>query len=120
MTIVELIRKLQLERDGKVSLNRLEKELGLGKSTISSWAKKSPSLDKLILVANHFNVSIDYLAGRTDDVQSHLSADKKAMDDPGIELYAQLDTEDRAEVRGTMKQMLKADKYAAKQKLKHA
>lgn len=115
MTIVELIKQLQSDKEGTVSLNRLEKELGLGKSTISSWAKKSPSIDKLALVADYFNISVDYLIGRTDNAQSHISVQKEApAADEGMELYALLDVEDKAEVRGTMKQMLKADKYLSR------
>lgn len=40
-----------------------------------------------------------------------------------LHMYKQLDTEDKAEIRGEMKQMLKADKYNDKKKeteLKHA
>lgn len=40
-----------------------------------------------------------------------------------LELYDKLDTEDKAEIRGEMKQMLKADKYSDREKdtgLKHA
>lgn len=67
MNIVGRIKLLQKEKDGKVSLNALEKRLDIGKSTISSWEKKQPSADKLEKVANYFNVSTDYLLGRTDD-----------------------------------------------------
>lgn len=70
MTIVERIKELQVKKDGKTSLNKLEQELGLGKSTIASWATKKPSSDKLEKIADYFGVSVDYLLGReqTDDV----------------------------------------------------
>lgn len=66
MNIVERIKTLQKEKDKKVSLNALEKQLFIGKSTISSWEKKQPSADKLEKLADYFNVSTDYLLGRTD------------------------------------------------------
>lgn len=37
-------------------------------STIYSWKTSLPSGENLISLANFFNVSIDYLVGRTDDV----------------------------------------------------
>ena len=37
-----------------------------------------------------------------------------------ILLYTKLDANDRAELRGEMKQMLKADKYNTKNESKHA
>ena len=67
MNIVEKIKELQLQKEGKVSLNRLEQELNLGKSTISSWATKNPSADKLSKVADYFDCSVDYLLGRVDE-----------------------------------------------------
>ena len=55
-SIVETIKNLW----GK-SLQSLEKELGLGNGSIARWDKNSPSVDKLILVSNKLNVSLDYL-----------------------------------------------------------
>ena len=45
--------------------------LGVNKGTISNLENgvKSPSLDMLIELAEYFNVSIDYLIGRSDDPQ---------------------------------------------------
>ena len=66
MNIVEIIKDLQIKKEGKVSLNKLEKELGFGKSTISSWVSKKPAADKLEKIADYFDVSVDYLLGRVD------------------------------------------------------
>ena len=33
--------------------------------------KRSPSFEILIALADHFNVSLDYLCGRSDDPQLH-------------------------------------------------
>ncbi len=49
-----------------ITLNRLEKELGFGKSSIARWDTNSPSIDKVQKVADYFNVSLDYLVGRDD------------------------------------------------------
>ncbi len=64
MNLVGTIKELQIKKVGKVSLNALEKEVGFGKSTISSWEKKQPSVDKICVLADYFGVTTDYLLGR--------------------------------------------------------
>lgn len=54
------------ERDG-ISISKLESELGFGNSSIKKWERiSSPSVDKIIKIAGYFDVSVDYLLGRTD------------------------------------------------------
>lgn len=50
-----------------ISIAKLESELGFGNSSIKKWERvSSPSIDKIIKVASYFDVSVDYLLGRTD------------------------------------------------------
>lgn len=55
-----------------IALAKLDAELGFGNGTIGKWDKSAPSSDKLQIVAEYFNVSVDYLLGRdgeeTDEV----------------------------------------------------
>nr|DAE92968.1 MAG TPA: repressor protein [Caudoviricetes sp.] len=44
-----------------ISVSALEKTLGFGNSTISKWAKCSPTVEKLAMVANYFGVTVDDL-----------------------------------------------------------
>lgn len=44
-----------------MSVYRLEKELGLGNSTVRGWRFSSPTIEKLKLVADYFEVSVDDL-----------------------------------------------------------
>lgn len=61
MRIKELCAKKNM------SITKLETELGFGNSSINKWEKTcSPSIDKILKVAKYFDVSIDYLLGRTD------------------------------------------------------
>lgn len=46
-----------------ITLNRLERELGLSKSSIAKWDTNAPSVDKVAKVAKYFDVSVDYLLG---------------------------------------------------------
>lgn len=64
MTLVERIKELCLNKD--TTLIGLERELGLGRGTIRNWDEKIPSVDKLGKVADYFNVSTDYLLGKTN------------------------------------------------------
>lgn len=49
-----------------VSLSDLANELGYGLNSISRWDKNKPSIDKVIAVADFFEVSLDYLCERTE------------------------------------------------------
>ena len=53
-------------KQNNISISFLEKTIGLGGGTISGWKTSYPTSDKLLKVANYFNVSLDYLMNRTD------------------------------------------------------
>lgn len=58
--------KMLCERN-HVTLQQLEDACGLGNGTVSKWKTKStPSIDKVVKIATFFNVSVDFLSGRTD------------------------------------------------------
>ncbi|EBF6195941.1 helix-turn-helix transcriptional regulator, partial [Listeria monocytogenes] len=65
MTLLDLIKKLCKKRG--ISVTMLENELGLPDNTIYQWKNRMPSVERLQVVADYFNVSIDYLLGRTDN-----------------------------------------------------
>ncbi|ATO28650.1 helix-turn-helix domain-containing protein [Bacillus atrophaeus] len=64
MTIVERIKNLA--KDKKISLAELERKTKLSNGTIRRWDEKTPGVDKVQKVADYFNVSVDYLLGRSD------------------------------------------------------
>ena len=49
----------------KISIVELEEKLGFGRNSLYGWKKKIPNGANLEKVADHFNVSVDYLLGRT-------------------------------------------------------
>ena len=57
--IVKNIERLCKARE--VSISALEKRLGFGNSTISKWSRCSPTVEKLALVANFFDTTVDAL-----------------------------------------------------------
>lgn len=64
--IAERIRELMKEE----GLNQvsLADKIGVKQNTISAWLleKKEPCITSLWLLADYFNVSVDYLIGRTN------------------------------------------------------
>lgn len=57
--IYERIRKLCKARD--ITISKLERELGFARGHIRKWKTIGPTVEKILLVANYFGVSIDYL-----------------------------------------------------------
>ena len=51
----------------RISLNDLENELGISGNTLYRIKKANPKSDRLQEIADYFNVSTDYLLGRTDN-----------------------------------------------------
>lgn len=51
------------------SLAQIERDLKLSNGSISSWKTSNPSSDKLKKVADYFNVTTDYLLGRTTETE---------------------------------------------------
>lgn len=64
MTTFERIKKLADEQ--KISVKSLALNLGLSENAIYNWKSTNPKGTDLAKVADYFNVSTDYLLGRTD------------------------------------------------------
>lgn len=66
-----------------ISQSELEKALGFGKGTISKWkGTTAPSADKLLKIAEYFDVTIDYLM--TGKINHENSNDLTARDERDI------------------------------------
>lgn len=50
--------------ENKTNITKLERDCGLANATIRRWEFASPTADSLTKVADHFNVSVDFLLGR--------------------------------------------------------
>ncbi len=58
-----------LRDDFNVTMVDVANALAISKQSVHQWAtgKNVPSTDTLIALADYFNVSLDYLVGRTDE-----------------------------------------------------
>lgn len=65
MNIVDRIKSLANEKG--LTIAELERILGFGNNIISKWDKSVPRSDKLEKLADYFNVTTDYLLGRTEN-----------------------------------------------------
>ena len=124
--IIKRIKGRRLELG--YSFQDLAEKTNMSKSTLQRYetgAIKNVPLDRLEVLAKALIVTPAYLMGweeekapsaplQTPDLSEQI---KKAYgEEPyeALQSFHQLDAIDRAEIRGEMKQMLKADKYAAK------
>ncbi len=64
MSLVEKIRCLC--KENKISVAELERNTGISNGQIRKWDDNTPGIDKVNLIADYFDVSTDYLLGRTD------------------------------------------------------
>lgn len=64
MTTFDRLKNLCEEQ--KISIVELEEKLGFGRNSLYNWKKKTPNGTSLQKVADFFDVSTDYLLGRTD------------------------------------------------------
>lgn len=64
---------IRLLQDRKMSAYQMSKDTGISESLISNWksGRQLPKYDSLIILADYFDVSGDYLLGRTDDPILH-------------------------------------------------
>ena len=92
MDLYEKIKELAAQR--KVSISRLEEELGFANASLKRWKTSNPGADKLTKVADYFNVSVDYLLGNEELKKTNKPIDLKKVisekkptswDDPRID-----------------------------------
>lgn len=133
MTTFDRLKNLCEEQ--KISIVDLEEKLEFGRNSLYGWKKKIPNGANLEKVADYFNVSVDYLLGRTErkryydltekdeqDIQKEL---KKIIDGDDVDtafaafdgrILDELDEEDRQLLINSWENTLKLTKKMAKQK----
>ena len=72
----EKIKELAKKR-GK-ALGQVEEDLGYGRNTLYKIKNSTPNAERIAEIANYFNVSTDYLLGRTDNPKIATDGDASA------------------------------------------
>nr|DAJ71868.1 MAG TPA: transcriptional repressor DicA [Inoviridae sp.] len=94
MTIVERI-KMKCKEKG-TSMNALEKELGFGNGSIRLWDKKEPGSQKVILVAERLDLSLDWLL--TGKESGNLTPEEQIL----VDTYRQADDRGKKNIMATV------------------
>lgn len=96
MSMVDRIS--ELARNIGLSISALEKAVGLSNGIIGKWKKQSPSCDKLKLVADYLNTTIDYLlTGKEKNSPTvELTADEQEL----LDIYNKLSEKSKGMVLG--------------------
>lgn len=124
-------RVKQLSSDRGVSLKKVATDLGFGENTIYKWKTQSPKGEYLDKVADYFDVSVDYLLGRTPtpqftkrderDVQKILTDMTEGLSNDSSLAYMknggeEIDEEDAELLRASLENVIRQSKLIAKQK----
>ena len=97
----EKIKELAKKR-GK-TLGQVEEDLGYGRNTLYKIKNSTPNAERIAEIANYFNVSTDYLLGRTDNPTI-------AKDDKANEYLGPAETELVAAFRNQTQNMTEEEK----------
>lgn len=67
------LRLTTLRKSAGISMSELGTVLGVSDEAVRLMerSKRSPSFEVLLSLADYFNVSLDYLVGRSDDPERH-------------------------------------------------
>lgn len=82
------IRLRTLRKERGLTQVELAQKIGIGNKTISDYEREisSPDIESLNLIANFFNVSTDYLLGKSDDRNTPVSAPTPKEQLEGVKL----------------------------------
>lgn len=80
-------RMRQLRHERGMTQKEVAEQLGIGVSTMTMYetGRREPNMETLIKIANFFDVSVDYLLGKTDARNEKEVISRALVDDP--ELY---------------------------------
>lgn len=83
----EKLKEILKERNSNFS--QLAKDTGIQQATISTWRRKTPGIDKLIIICQYLNVSADDLLELEPKPPDRLTPEEKIL----IEYYQSADQE---------------------------
>ncbi|MYU49129.1 helix-turn-helix transcriptional regulator [Lactobacillus salivarius] len=127
---MDIYEKIQyLAKNQGLSVRELGNKLNIGPTTLYKWKSQTPKSDILIKVADYFNVSTDYLLGRSNDkydlspqekIDIGIEAEKmmKGLNDEGsINFYGEpMSDEDKEATLSALNLLMTINRKKAKKK----
>lgn len=68
MGLYDIIKELAAKK--RVSIRKMEEDLGYSNGTVRRWNKFPPNTDKINEVSTYFHVSPNFLLGRKDEIKA--------------------------------------------------
>lgn len=103
-----------------ISQKQLAENIGASTGNVADWksGRSAPSIDKLPLIADYLDVSLDYLLGRAETSKSadELNDDEKEL----LDLYRQLPAKQHEFIKNAIRGQLTAIDEQALEKKKKA
>lgn len=114
MTKIPVLFKIMKEKG--VTQKQLATNIGTSQGNIADWksGKSAPSIDKLPLIADYFDTSVDYLLGRSEPAAPKLDPEYQEI----LDLYQDLTPEQQGLIKTTMQSWLASNDNAAIEKKK--
>lgn len=105
-----------LRNEAQINQKTLASQFRVTQATISSWenGRTAPSFEQLIQIADYFDVSVDYLIGRTNIDNNYVYNPQKDIADI-LEILQQTDNREREIIYRLLKEYAKAKKAMAKE-----
>ena len=106
-------------KEKHISQKQFAIDLGLSAGNVTDWknGRSAPSIDKLPIIADYLNVSLDYLFGRSEPsapTAPELDPESREV----LEMYRELTTEQQSLIKATMQSWLAVNDKAAIEKKK--
>lgn len=91
----------RLREENKISQQKLANELKVSQSTVGMWenGKNKPEFDTLIKIADYFNVSVDYLLGKSENKNKPADENISELDKELIKIMSKLTPAEAVRVR---------------------
>ena len=98
-------RLKELRLDNRINQSKLAKYFNYGSSAIANYetGRNEPCFDVLIMIADYFNVSIDYLLGRAD--QQITKETIKPEEEELLKCFRKLDNETKKDIINIVKKL---------------
>lgn len=104
-----MIRLSELRSEKNLSQRELAKIMNVSQGTYNNWENSNtqPSIEQLIALANFFEVSVDYLIGRTDDAGTVIQNSAQRTQQEVLRLFNATDKDAQTAILAILKNLQK-------------